>query len=87
MEVAMRAVYDTEMGVAFGEYGVPTTTLRDCISEQVTHGTPMRARSYLNQHEEDTLEEFLLTASSIGFGKTRAPVMMSAEMVARGRIF
>ena len=33
--------------------------------------------------EEDTLEDFLLTASSISFGKTRAHVMMYAEMVTR----
>ena len=85
MEAAMRAVYDGEMGVnqASREYGVPTTTLRDRISERVTHGTPMGARSYLNQHEEETLEDFLLTTSSIGFGKTRAHVMMYAEMVAK----
>ena len=85
MEAAMRAVYDGEMGVnqASREYGVPTTTLRDCISEQITHGTPMGARSYLNQHEEETTEDFLLTASSIGFRETRAHVMMFAEMVAR----
>ena len=81
----MRAVYDGEMGVnqASREYGIPTTTLRDRISERVTHGTPMGARSYLNQHEDETLEDFLLTASSIGFGKTRAHVMMYAEMVAK----
>ena len=85
MEAAMRAVYDGEMGVnqASREYGVPTTTLRDRISERITHGTPMGARSYLNQDEEETLEDFLLTASSIGFGKTRAHVMMYAEKVAR----
>ena len=85
MEAAMRAVCDGEMGVnqASREYGVPTTTIRDRISERVTHGTPMGARSYLNQHEEETLEDFLLTASSIGFGKTRAHVMMYAEMVAK----
>ena len=85
MEAAMRAVYDGEMGVnqASREYGIPTTTLRDRISERVTHGTPMGARSYLNQHEDETLEDFLLTASSIGFGKTRAHVMMYAEMVAK----
>lgn len=38
---------------------------------------------FLNQDEEETLEDFLLTASSIGFGKTRAHVMMYAEKVAR----
>ena len=37
---------------------------------------------YLNQHKE-TLEDFLLTASRIGFGKTRAHVMMYAKIVAR----
>lgn len=85
MEAAMRAVYDGEMGVnkASREYGVPTTTLRDRISERITHGTPMGAKTYLNQQEEETLKDFLLTASSIGFGKTRAHVMMYAEMVAR----
>ena len=64
----MRAVQDGEMGVnqASREYGVPTTTLRDRISERITHGTPMGARSYLNQLEE-TLADFLLTASSIGY--------------------
>ena len=47
----------------------------------------MGARSYLNQYEEETLEDFLLTASSIGFGKTRAHVMMYAEMVAKEKNF
>ena len=85
VEAAMQAVYDREMGVnqASMEYEVPTTTFRDRISERITEGTPMETRSYLNQHEEETLEDFLLTASSIGFGKTRAHVMMYAEMVAR----
>ena len=43
----------------------------------------MGARLYLNQDEEETLEDFLLTASSIGFGKIRAHVMMYTEKVAR----
>ena len=85
VEAAMQAVYDKEMGVnqASREYEVPITTFRDRISERITEGTPMETRSYLNQHEEETLEDFLLTASSIGFGKTTAHVMMYAEMVAR----
>ena len=43
----------------------------------------METRSYLNQHEEETLEDLFLTVFSIGFGKTRAHVMMYAEMIAR----
>ena len=50
-------MYDEKMGVnqVSREYGVPTTALRDRISERVTHGTPMGARSYLNQYKEETL--------------------------------
>ena len=85
MEAAMRAVYDGEMGVnrASREYGAPTTTLRDCINEKVTHGTPMGARPYLSQAEEKELENFLFASSRVGFAKTRARVMMYTEKVAR----
>ena len=85
MEAPMRAVYDGEMGVnqASREYGVPTTTLRDRINEHVTHGTPMGARPYLNGAEEKELENFLFAISNVGFGKTRAHVMMYTEKVAR----
>ena len=66
------------MGVnqASREYEVPTTTLRDRINEKVTHGTPMGARSYLSEAEEKELEDFLFASSRVGFGKTRAHVMM-----------
>ena len=42
----------------------------------------MGAKPYLNTTEEGTLE-FLFTTSSTGFGKTRAHVMMYAEMAAK----
>ena len=80
------SIYDGEMGVnqASREYGVPTTTLRDCINEKVTHGTPMGARPCLSQAEEKKLENFLFATLCVGFSKTRAHVMMYAEKVARG---
>jgi len=43
----------------------------------------MGAKPYLNKTEEQKLEEFLFTSSSIGFGKTRAHVLMYAEKVAK----
>ena len=57
---------------------------KECgVREHVMCGTPMGAKPYLNKNEEQKLEEFLFTTSTIGFGKTRAHVMMYTEMVAK----
>ncbi len=55
-------------------HGVPRSTLKDRLSGRVIHGTNPGPRPYLTKDEESELSDHLLTASSIGYGKTRRDV-------------
>ena len=58
-------------------YGVPKSTLHDCICGRVRHGTKPGPSPYLDTTEEQELANHLITVAKIGYGKTRKePVLM-----------
>ena len=71
------------MNEAAIKHGVPKTTLKDRISNRVTHGTKPGPKQYLNNEEENELAEFLKDSAAIGYGKTRVEVMNIAESAAK----
>ena len=64
------------------EHGMPVSTLRDCISRRVIHGTKPGPRPYFSRTEETELSSFLKSYSDIGYGRTRTDVMGIARSVA-----
>ena len=62
--------------------GVPKSTLKDRLSGCVEHGCCPDPKPYLKPDEEGELTTYLLTAASIGLGKTRHEVMRIAEGIA-----
>ena len=86
MVAAVRAV-KSGMGVkrAAEQHGVHLTTLRDCISGRVTHGTKPGPKPYLTQEEEKELGSFLKSWAEVGYGKTRRDVMHIVQRVATNR--
>ena len=72
MIAAMEALKDVTMSINESAllHGVPPTTLKDCLSGRVKHGTKPGPKAYLNQ-EERSLADHLVEAASIGYGKTR----------------
>jgi len=81
----MKAVQTGIMGVneAPIKHGVPKTTLKDRLSNRVTHGTKSGPKQYLNNEDEKELAEFLKESAAVGYGKTRGEVMNIAESVAK----
>ena len=55
-------------------HGVPRSTLKDCLSGRVVHGTNPGPKPYLTHDEEMELSTHLLRALSMGLGKTRCDV-------------
>ena len=64
-------------------YGVPKSTLHDCISGRVRHGKKPGPAPYLDPTEEQELADHLITVPKIGYGKSRKEVKMIAENVAK----
>jgi len=84
MLATMKSVQEGELGVneAAKQHGVPPTTLKDCMSGRVQHGTtPL----YLDEHEEKVLSSFLTDCASVGYAKTRRDVMGIAQSTAEGK--
>ena len=73
METAMEAVMNgkTSINKAAVMYNVPCTSLKDRLSGKVVHGTRPGPKRYLNELEEKVLDDHLIEAASIGYGKTR----------------
>ena len=61
--------------------GVPKSTLKDRLSGRVEHGCRPSPKPYLRP-DEGELTTYILTAASIGLGKTRHKVMRIAEDIA-----
>ena len=80
MELAQSG--DISRNRAAEECGVPKSTLKDCLSGRVEHGCRPGPKPYLHRDEEGELTTYLLTAASIGLGKTSHEVMRIAEGVA-----
>ena len=64
---------------AADSHGIPRSTLKDRLSGRVIHGVKPGPRPYLTSNEEGELASHLLTASSIGYGKTRRDVRCLVE--------
>ena len=60
----------------------PPTTLKNRLSGRVVDGTNPGPVPYLNNTEEKELQEYLIQANKVGYGKTRCQVKMIAEKVA-----
>ena len=65
-------------------HGIPPTTLKDCLSGRVVHGTKPGPVWYLNDEEEHALADHLVEAAKVGYGKTRKRVKSIVEKVATG---
>ena len=64
------------------DHGVPPSTLKDRLSGRVIHGKKTVPVPYLDSQEEAALEDYLLQASSVGYGKTRHQVKIIVGNVA-----
>ena len=81
---AMAEVQDkgTPANQAAKMYGVPPSTLKDRLSGRVVHGTKPGPVPYLSAKEEEELEEYIVEACILGYGKTRRQIKVIAEKVA-----
>ena len=61
------------------KYGVPRTTLQDCVSGYVQHGKKPDPHPYLNKEEEEDLVKFVEVVADVGFGKTRKQIKAMVE--------
>ena len=79
----MKSVKENKMGVnrAALEYNVPKTTLKNRISERVTHGKKPGPDAYLTQEEEIELVDFLKEACELGHGKTKLEVIQIVKRI------
>ena len=71
------------MNAAAAQFGVPPSTLRDCLSGRVVHGSNPGPAPYLTNSEESELVGYLQSTAKIGYGKTRQHVMNIVERVAK----
>ena len=77
MRNAIEAVRSGDMTAnrAASGFEVPPTTLKDRLSGRVRHGTNPGPKPYLTKQEEDELAEFLIKASTMGYGKSKREVL------------
>ena len=64
-------------------FGVPRSTLRDRVAENVKHCTNPGPVPYLTNAEEAELAGFLVDVAKAGYGKSRRDIKWIAESVAR----
>ena len=67
------------------KYGVPRTTLHDCVSGYVQHGRKPGPHPYLNkeeEEEEENLVNFVEVVADVGFGKTIKQIKAMVEQTA-----
>ena len=81
MSGALKSVLDdgVSRNKAAMMHGVPCSTLKDRLSGRVIHGRKPGPKPYLNVDEEQELADHLITASNIGYGKTRQDVFSIVE--------
>ena len=70
------------MSKAARDHDVPKTTLDDCVSGRVTHGTKPGPRLYLTSEEEQEIGTYLMHCAKVGYGKTRRDVIAIVQNVA-----
>ena len=77
MLLAIEAVRSGKMGTneAARAHSVPPSTLKDRLSGRVKHGSKPGPSPYLTAKEELELNEFLITCSELGYGKTKREVI------------
>ena len=63
------------------EYSVPRSTLHDRVSGRVQAGEHSGPPRYLNDEEEDELEDFLTGCASVGFARSRQQVIQLVQGV------
>ena len=73
------------INAAARDHGVPPTTLKNRLSGRVVCGTNPGPVPYLDNKEEQELEEYLTQANKVGYGKTRRQVKVIAERVANDK--
>ena len=61
------------------KHGVPPSTLKDCLSGRVKHGTNPGPAPYLNLVEEKELTDHLIVSAQSGYSKTRKDVINIVE--------
>ena len=61
------------------EYGVPRSTLHDRVSGRVQAGEHSGPPRYLNDEEENELEDFLTGCASVGFARSRQQVIQLVQ--------
>ncbi len=87
MVLAMEAVKAGRYGVdeAAQMYGLPSTTLKDCLRGRVVHGTNPGPRPFLTRDEEKCLTDHIVCTAQLGYGKTRRQVLSMVKNVARDK--
>ena len=63
------------MNEAALEFQVLHTTLKDCVSGRIVHGSNMGPKTYLTNEEVKELVVFLLNCAKISYAKTRQDVL------------
>ncbi len=68
---AIQAVINDGLSInqAADNYQVPRSTLKDRLSERVTHGVNPGPKLYLTKDEQQGLADYLISAANIGYGK------------------
>lgn len=86
MDAALNAV-EAGCGInkAARDHGVPQTTLKDRLSGKAKNLVKPGPKAYLDRDEEDELEEYLVNAARLGYGKTRWQVNALVEKVAKSK--
>lgn len=87
MKATMKSVRDDKhlANRAAGLHGVPQSTLKDCFSGRIIHGTNPGQKPFLTADEEAELSHYCLQASAVGLGKTRREVKCLVEMYVKER--
>ena len=60
-------------------YGVPKSTLGDCISGRIVHGASSGASRFLTDDEEEELVAFILGCSTIGYSKIIKEILVVVQ--------
>ena len=80
MKAALKAVEDGQSVSGARDYGIPKTTLFDCVSGRVIHGVKPGPRPYLSPREEGTLGHFLKHCAKLGYDNTRMCLPLQSRL-------
>lgn len=62
-------------------FGVPRSSLHDCVAGRIQHGSQAGRLPYLTPEEEEELVQFLIKCADIGYPHTRAQALALAQQI------